>query len=150
MYPVINGQPRIVERGASALPQTAQTPYFTITGRVILTNLVGEVTTEIQAQATTIQWVINPTVGADVTMTSAGLDTNGDTIGTLYGVTGTFASQIDVRASGGLQPSELMAYPGILLADGTIDLKTVASSTGASKWTAHFILLDANSSVVVA
>jgi len=142
--------PIIVERAAASLPQTAQTAYFTITGRVLITMLVGEVTTEVQAQATTLQWVANPTVGADVTITSAGLDATGDTVGTLYGVTGTLASQIDIRASGVLAPSELMASPGLLLAAGTLDLKTVASSTGGTKWTIHYVPLDSNSTVVTA
>ena len=139
--------PRIVERAAAALPQTAQTAYFTITGRVFITQLIGEVTTVVQSQATTLQWVINPTVGADVTMTSAGLDANAHAVGTLYGVTGTFASQIDFRASGGLQPGEQMASPGTLVSAGTIDLKTVASSTGATKWTVHYVPLDGGSSI---
>jgi len=39
--------PRIVSRAASTTPQTAQTAYFTVTGRVKIVNIVGEVTVEL-------------------------------------------------------------------------------------------------------
>jgi hypothetical protein len=140
----------IVERASSTLPQSTQTAYFTVSGRVLVTALVGEVTVVIQSQATTLQWVANPTVGADVTITSTGLDANAHAVGQLYGVTGTFASAIDTRATAGLQPGEMMTAPGMVIADGTLDLKTVASSTGETKWTLHYIPLDAGSTVVAA
>jgi len=40
-------QPQIVERSAANLPQTAQTPYFTVTGRVLIIQIVGEVETDV-------------------------------------------------------------------------------------------------------
>ena len=41
-----------VDRAAASLPQTAQTAYFTVAGgRVLVTAIIGEVTTIIQGQA---------------------------------------------------------------------------------------------------
>jgi len=36
-------KPVIVERSAAVLPATTQTPYFTVTGRVLITQIVGAV-----------------------------------------------------------------------------------------------------------
>ena len=59
--------PRIVEKVAANLPQATQTPYFTVTGKVLITQLVATVTTDaIEAQETVVKWVANPTTGADV------------------------------------------------------------------------------------
>ena len=32
-------QPKIVERTSSTLPQATQTPYFTISGKILITNI---------------------------------------------------------------------------------------------------------------
>jgi len=138
-------QPRIVSRNAANLPQTTQTAYFTVTGRVLVTQIVGEVTTVIQAQANAIDLWSNPTVGADVALCATN-DINADAEGTVYTITGTLAEAMVATTSGAVKAQA----SAILVTAGTIDLEAAASNTGQTKWTLHYIPLDSGSSVVVA
>jgi hypothetical protein len=129
---------RRAAKSAAALPQTAQGVLFNITGgRVLLTMLLGEVTTAIQAQATLTKVVANPTVGADVDL-SATVDLTGKAVGTLIGVTGTAANAL-VAANAVLLGQ--LAAPAVLPI-GSLDLNTAASSTGAIKWIVYYVPLD--------
>jgi len=139
-------QVKIVERAKATLPQTTQTPYFTVSGRVLITQIVGEVdTTAIQAQANAMKLISNPTVGADVDL-CATVETNGDVVGTIYNITGTLADAMVATTSGAV----IAQANSILVAAGTIDLDCAASNTGETKWTVHYIPLDAGSTVVTA
>ena len=137
--------PRIVSKTAANLPQTTQTTYFTVTGRVLITQIVGEVTTEIQNQDCSIDLWSNPTVGADVALCTA-TEIKTDAVGTLYTITGTLSEALVATTSGAVTAQS----NAILVTAGTIDLKTSASNTGATKWTVHYIPLDASSSVTSA
>jgi hypothetical protein len=139
-------QPRIVERTTSNLPQATQTAYFTVSGKVLITQIVGEVTTQIEAQETVIKLISNPTVGADVDL-CVGLDTTGDAVGTIYNITGTLADTIVATTSGAV----IAQASAIIVTAGTIDLDTDNdSSTGKTKWTLHYIPLDENTTVTAA
>jgi len=137
--------PRIVSRTTATLPATTQTPYFTVTGRVLVTQIVGEVTTEVQAQACNMDLWSNPTVGADVALCAV-VDINGDAVGTLYAITGTVTDAM-ISATSGAFTAQASA---LVVTAGTIDLKTSATNTGATKWTLHYIPLDSGSTVVAA
>ena len=54
--------PKIVTRAAANLPQTTATNYFTVTGRVLITQIYGIVTTAIENQACNAKLVANLTV----------------------------------------------------------------------------------------
>tara|TARA_Y100000034_G_C6905929_1_gene420363 strand:- start:371 stop:814 length:444 start_codon:yes stop_codon:yes gene_type:complete len=136
---------KIVMRDTAALPQTAQAALFTVTGRVIVTQIVGEVTTVIETKANATKLVANPTVGADVDLCATD-DITADAVGTLYSITGTLANAMVATTSGAFVAQ---AAPTVV-ADGTIDLNCAASNTGSVKWTVHYIPLDNGSSVVVA
>jgi len=84
-------QPKIVLRPVTNLPATTQTPYFTVTGRVLITQLVGEVVGVCNGVATNIKLISNPTVGADVDLCSASASVANNAIGTIYTITGTLA-----------------------------------------------------------
>ena len=136
----------IVERATANLPQATQAALFTVTGRILLTQIVGEVTTAIQLQTTNLKLISNPTVGADVDICSL-LNISGDAVGTLYNITGTLADALIGTTSVAFKAQ---ADP-IVIAAGTIDLDTDDdSSTGQTKWTIHYIPLDSNSIVVTA
>lgn len=138
---------KLVKRAAAALPQTTQAAIFTVTGGdVLITSLVGEVTTAIQAQATTVQIIGNPTTGTDVNWTNSTGDINGKEIGSTVTLPAAFAGTALVNAAGG---NGLSAVP-ILARVGTIDLKTGASSTGAMKWYLTYVPLDDGAAVVAA
>jgi len=138
-------QPRIVSRNAANLPQTTQTAYFTVTGRVLITQIVGEVTTVIQTQACDLDLWSNPTVGADVALCAVN-NITADAEGTVYTITGTLADALVATTSGAVK-SQANA---VLVTAGTIDLKAAASNSGATKWTLHYIPLDSGSSVTTA
>jgi hypothetical protein len=138
-----------VDRAAANLPQTAQTDYFTITGgRVLITAIIGEVTTVIQTQANATNLVYNPTdAGADQNL-CATLDITADAVGTMYSITGTPATTMQ-DALNFLSSDKVLAQP-LVLKPGTIALKTAASNTGATKWTVCYIPIDAGAAVVAA
>jgi len=139
-------QPKIVERSATTLPQTAQTAYFTVTGRVLITQIVGEViTANIGGVETLAELISNPTTLADANI-CAQLDINGDLIGTFYTLSGTLADAMIATTSGAVAAQSAP----ILVSAGTIDLKTSSSTTGQTKWTVHYIPLDSGSSVAEA
>jgi len=138
-------QPVIISRTASVLPQTAQTAYFTVTGRVLLVNIVGEVTTVIQTLANATKLVANPTVGADVDLCAVN-DITADAVGTLYNITGTLADAMIATTSGAMKSQAA----NIVVTAGTIDLNCAASATGETKWVLHYVPLDAGSVIVVA
>ncbi len=135
--------PKIVGRATDTLPQGTQEAIFTVSGRVLLTQIAGEVTTQIQAQANDIKLIANPTVGADVDLCAA-VESNGDVVGTLYNITGTLANAMVATTSGAV----IAQVAAILVTAGTIDFDCAASSTGNVKWTLHYIPLDAGSTVV--
>lgn len=127
-----------VERATANLPQTTAAAIFNIkTGRVLLTSIVGEVTTAIQAQANATKLVANPTTGTDVDI-CATVDINGKEVGTLYGITGTFATAA-VAANAGATVAQ--SIPTVLPV-GTLDLNCAASNTGRIKWVVTYVPLD--------
>lgn len=127
-----------VSRATDTLPQTTAEAIFTIAGgRVILTSIVGEVTTAIQAQANNTKLISNPTTGTSVDMCAV-LDITGDEVGCLYGITGTPGDAL-IGTNAGLTPD--MAK-WLILPVGGIDLSCAASNTGSVKWTLTYIPLD--------
>lgn len=135
-----------VERATAALPQTTASGLFTITGgRIILTGIIGEVTTVIQTQANNTKLVANPTTGTSVDMCAV-LDITADEVGCLYGITGIPGDAL-IGANAGVAP--WMSRPQVLNI-GTIDLSCAASNTGSVKWALTYVPLDNGASVVAA
>jgi len=135
-------QPTIVERSTDTLPQSTLGSLFVVSGKILLTNIVGEVTTAIQNQANLAKLVSNPTVGADVNLCQT-LNISNDTVGTMYNITGTLSHDMIATTSGAVESQGGM----IVVSDGTIDLDCSASSTGSVQWTLHYSPLDSDSSV---
>lgn len=138
-----------VQRAAASLPQTAQTAYFTVSGRVRILDIIGEVTTIIQNATNNMKLVANPTVGADVDLCAA-LDIDNDAVGTMYSITGDFSDAMIAITSGAIETDSMMEKRGIIVAAGTIDVACDASKTGATKWTVIYEPIDEGSYVVTA
>ena len=132
-------------RASSTLPATTATPYFTVTGKVKILNIIGEVTTVFQAQANAVKLIANPTVGADVDL-CATVEGNAAAVGSLFTITGTLANAM-IKTVSGAVPSQ--ASPVIVTA-GSIDFSTAATSTGATKWTVIYEPIDAGAMVIPA
>lgn len=126
-----------VEKAALAITAISTKPLFTITGRVRVMQIVGEVTTVIQSQANAAKLVFNPTdAGADTDL-CATLDINADAVGLHYGITGTVADAMIE----GVQMVKGQVAP-LVLEGGSIGINTAASSTGAIKWTIWYVPLS--------
>jgi len=137
-----------VNRAAATLPATAQTPYFTVTGgKVLITGIVGEVTTAVQAQATTLQLIATPAAGTAVALSSAATDATGKEAGATITPAATLGGALSISNAGA---NVLSFGVGFVVRTGTIDLKTVATSTGATKWTVTYVPLDSGAAVVAA
>ena len=138
-------QIRRVERVTNSIPQSTQGVLFTVTGRVKIVDIIGEVTSQIQNQPNNIKLIANPTVGADVDLCVT-VDIDNDTVGTLYSLSGTFANAMIKTTSGAFEGQANR----FAVANGTLDLSCSASSTGAIKWTVLYKPLDAGSEIVAA
>lgn len=132
-------------RASSSLPATTATPYFTVTGKVKILNIIGEVTTVFQAQANAVKLIANPTVGADVDLCTT-VEGNAAAVGSLFTITGTLANAM-IKTVSGAVPSQ--ASPVIVTA-GSIDFSAAATSTGATKWTVIYEPIDAGAMVIAA
>lgn len=135
-----------VERATAALPQTTQSALFTVTGgRVLVTSIVGEVTTVIQTQANNTKIVSNPTTGTDVDLCAV-LDITADQVGCLYGITGIFSdAMVGANAGATVVPQRAVVVP-----IGTIDLSCAASNTGGVKWKITYVPLDDGAAIAAA
>jgi len=132
-------------RTTAALPQTAAAAIFTVTGRVKLLNIVGEVTTVIQTQANNTKLVSNPTVGADVDICAVA-DITAATVGSQLSITGTLATALQKTVSGAYA---YQASPVVVTA-GTIDLNCAASNTGSVKWLVQYLPIDPGARIIAA
>ena len=138
-----------VQRATATLPQTAAGALFTITGgKVLITSLVGEVTTVIQTQADATKLTFDPTDAGATQDLSATLDITADAVGTLYSLTGTPATAMQ-DALNFLPSNKVLAQP-LVLKPGSILLDCAASNTGSVKWDLTYIPLDNGASVAAA
>lgn len=124
-------------RASATLPQTAATPYFTVTGKVRILNIIGEVTTVLGSTANAVKLIANPTVGADVDM-CATVEGNAAAVGSLFTITGTIANAM-IKTVSATVPSQASA---LIVTAGTIDFSTAASTTGATKWLVRWEPID--------
>ena len=140
---------KVVERATAVLPQGTQGALFTVTGRVILMKIVGEVTTVIQTQANATKIIANPTVGADVDLCATD-DISADAVGTLYTITKDFSDAMIAQTSGAIEIAATAIVEDPVIAAGTIDLDCVASNSGSVKWVIHYMPLEPGAVIVSA
>ena len=135
---------KVVRRSAASLPQTTTTTFFNVTGDILLTQMVLEVTTAIQNQACTIKLVFTPTGGAATDLSSTVSIANlavGQRV-TFHGTTDAGAAQAPTTGTfGGMT---LLRNP-LRLSSGTLGFTTSASNTGAVKATAAYLNPDGGS-----
>ena len=135
----------VVQRATAALPASTTAPFFNINGgRVKILQILGEITTVIQAQACTLKIQANPTAaGASVDL-CATLDVNAAAAQTLLGITGTVANAMVTAVALAAQVTPL------IVPVGTLDLVTSATNTGSVKWTMHYVPVDVGATVTAA
>jgi hypothetical protein len=135
-----------VERAAATLPQSTAAAIFNVKGgRVLVTLILGQVTTAIQNQANNTKLVANPTTGTDVDMCAV-VDTANLEVGAKLAPVGTLATALGKATAGAIAAQ---ATP-IIVDPGTIDLNCASSNTGAVKWTLFYMPLDSGAYVEAA
>lgn len=142
-----------VARATAALPQSAAAAIFTVSGgRVLLTGILGEVTTTVQNQTCNTKLVANPTTGSDVDLCATVDIANLEVGGKLSLIPDLDATPFSValgKQLAGAAPFGL-ANRAVVVAAGTIDLSCSASNTGSVKWDLTYLPLDAGAAVTAA
>jgi len=134
-----------LDRPTATLPASTYGALFNIVGgRVVLTSMIGEVTTVIQSQTTNIKITSTPTTGTAVDI-ATNLDCNADAVQSLYGIGAYVAAMV-----GGTGAANISTAQGIVLPVGTLGITTAATSTGSIKWSITYIPLDDNAYMTVA
>lgn len=132
----------LVVRPAQVLPATTTTTYFNITGQVLITSIIGVVTTTTTATATTLTINAVNTAGAPTlaigTATSIA-SLNAGVVLALPTVGGAIST-----LTYGIQNNEFV------LGAGSIQMVTSATNTGATKWYVNYVSLDSGASVTAA
>lgn len=136
-----------VDRATNTLPATTIGTIFTVAGgRCIINLLVGQVTTIIQAQATTLKITSTPTVGTAVDL-CATADLNALEVGGQLSVIGTFATALNKTNAGAVQGLNIAPF---VVMTGNIGITTGATSTGSIKWSIFYTPLDDGASIAAA
>ncbi len=127
-----------VIKATMGLPQNGASTIFTVaTGRVLLTGILGQMTTQAEAKANLTKLISTPTAGSAVdicgTTTINALETGG-----LLSITGILANGLVVANAGAVS----MAPIGVVLAVGTLGVNCDTTATGGFKWDAWYLPLD--------
>lgn len=131
-----------VVKVAAALPQTGHQTLFTVTGgRILLMDIIGEVTAQIGAvpNDTKIQLA-----AANDLCAVADVDTA--LVGTMFSITGTVANPMVLTLAHGVVPVQAA---GFVVDATTIGVRCAASDGGNGRvaWVCHFIPLQAGATV---
>lgn len=139
---------RKVDRATATLPQTATGSIFTVSGgRVLVTGLIGEVTTVIGGTATTLTVVSTPASGTATTLASATAITSKE-VGAECTLPLTSGGALVVANAGG--GGQFPGHAGYVVPVGSIQITTSASTTGSIKWSLTYVPLDDGASVAAA
>lgn len=126
------------DKATAALPATTIGTIFTVAGgRVIIVALVGEVTTVIQTQVTTLKVTSTPTVGSAVDLCTTA-DVSALEVGGRVALPGAVGSALTKANAGAIA----LQTANVLVPAGTIGITTGATSTGSVKWTAWYLPYD--------
>jgi len=141
----------VVTRAAANLPQTATGTLFTVSGgAVLVTGLIGVVTTPIASSDPVLTLGTAPTVG---TAQTAGIATStvltSAEAGTLVTVasSGGLPTGLVVMATAAKAGNAVFVAGEFVVSAGTITWTTGASKTGAMKWYLTYVPLDDGASV---
>lgn len=146
-YAEIGGLGFRVDRDTEDLPQTGDGSLFTITGgRVLVTMILGEVTTVIETQDNNTKLKFNPTAtGADQDLCAV-LNITADPVGELYTISGGVG---DAMRSDLLIGAGNLYNDPLILSEGEIELDCAASNTGQVQWSVWYYPLDVGARIAV-
>jgi hypothetical protein len=136
-----------VDRAAANLPATTTQTLFNVTGgRVIITAMVGIVTTAIQAQSCTLQLLtLSGAISSNLNLVT-GSDVNGLAVNNLIPVPANGATALTF----GSFANRPVGFVTGGAATTAIRLTTSATNTGQIRWTLTYIPLDPGAAVAAA
>jgi hypothetical protein len=130
-------------KATAALPATTTGTLFTVSGGCIMvTSIIGVVTTSIQAQANAVKLVATPTTGT-VNDLCGTVDVNALAAGGLLTLTGLAGDAMVKSTGGGISN---LRNP-IVVNIGVIGLNTAATNTGSVRWVMTWVPLEDGASV---
>jgi hypothetical protein len=139
-----------VDRATAVPPQTAVQVLFNVeVGRVLVTLVLGTVTTVIGNVATILHMQSDPDTGTttDMCVAALGLDIDSLEAGTLLTITGTVTDAMQAGSSG----SVIGQATPVVVAPGEIEIETDAScGTGSIQWSIWYVPLEAGAYIAVA
>lgn len=136
-----------VARATASLPQTATSNLFTVAGgQVLITALIGTVTTIFQNSDPVLKITSTPTTGSAIDVAST-VDTTSLEAGGHLVCEGDGTALVKSNAGAAYMSAGVGFW---VCPAGTIDLTAGASKTGAIKWDLFYIPIDEGASVVAA
>lgn len=137
----------LVSRATATLPASGLGHIFTVSGgRIFVKYLVGEVTTQIQAQACTVKVTHTPTTGTAVDWSAVSGSISGLEVGGKLALPAAAATALVTGNAGGVIAPQASWVATV----GTIDITTSATNTGSVKWDLIYVPLDSGAQVVAA
>lgn len=138
-----------VDRATAVLPQTGLGNIFTVSGgRVVITSVVGEVTTVLGSGANSLTIGFAPTVGAgDPAVLGGGA------VSLLTAPVGTHIGSNpggDVFADLATQAGIALPHAGFVADPGSVTVTTTGSVTGSVKWSITYIPYEDAATVAAA
>lgn len=140
-----------VKTGTFNTPNGEQSLFTVAGGRIAMTSIVGEVTTAFGAVASNTKLVYDITAAgpADVDLCAVA-DTASAAVGTLFTITGTPATAMQITA-GGVAPSSVVLANPIIMLPGVIHWNAAADpGNGALHFTMTYVPLDDEATVTAA
>ena len=137
-----------VTKSAVSLPQTATTTLYTVSGgRILVTSLVGQVSTVIGGTAVTVALGTAPTVGTAATggIASATAVTSKE-VGTFVSLNTSAGSALVVGGNAGASVN-VNTNSALVVSAGTITWTTSATNTGQMQWYLAYLPIDAGATV---
>lgn len=133
------GNGRMIERATLVLG-IATTPLFSVAGgRILLTNIIGTITTLIGGAANVFLQA-NPTVAtATTTALCAALNINACPVGNILGITGVPSDAMIPAVTGSVIPTPTMP---VVIPIGDIEFVCDAAPGGAVQWSIWYKPLD--------
>ncbi len=138
-----------VDKAAATLPASTVQTLFTVSGgRILLTSILGEVTTIIQTQTNNAKLQCVPTTGTTVDW-CATADITALEVGAFLTVTPDldatpFSVALQKQNAGA---TTISLGVGIIVPIGAIKLSCSATNTGATKWSMTYIAYDDGATV---
>ena len=136
-----------VDRATKVLPATATETLFTVTGgAVLITGLVGTVTTATDSTATNLSIIATPASGTAVTLASTVASASKE-IGSMFALNATAGGALVVTTAGaGFVPVNYRP----VVAVGSIQLVASATNAGVVKWSLTYVPWDTAGRVAAA